>query len=113
MKDIYRTSKVSIFNSERLPQDWEKVKDVCCTFLGEYCTGDLSQCSRESEKTGVGWNRGVEYSQERKIKVSLFTDNMVYTEDFKSYKNSRDFPGGPVLHTPNAGGTGLKPGWGT
>ena len=25
----------------------------------------------------------------------------------------RDFPGGPVVKTPNAGGTGLTPGWGT
>ena len=73
----------------------------------------LASAVGKAKRQGVGWNRGVEYSQEGKIKLSLFTDNIVYTEDFKSYKNSREFPGGPLLHTPNAGGTGLIPGWGT
>ena len=72
----------------------------------------LASTVGKAKRQGVGWNRGVEYNQGRKIKLSLFTNNMVYTEDFKSYKNSRDFPGGPVLHIPNVGGTGLIPGWG-
>lgn len=66
------------------------VKDVCSALPSEYCTGDLSQCSRENKiRWGMEWSGGGggAYSQERKIKLSLFADNMVfYTEDFKDYK---------------------------
>lgn len=36
------------------------VKDVCSALPSEYCTGDLSQCSRENKiRWGVGWSGGV------------------------------------------------------
>ena len=39
--------------------------------------------------------------------------NLCISKDSLKKLKRRDFPGGPVVKAPNAGGTGLTPGWGT